>query len=106
MRYKLENVNIPVIRNINSTIRNNTNQNPMVSLSSMASVSSFKFDDETQVKVKMLYDLMVPRVVQLVIQHKEIPYLIKVVPSNLCYTHGLEYYLLEFINISNKIDVK
>lgn len=55
--------------------------------------------------MKWLSFLITPKVVFMENFDKQIPYILKLVPTNLCY-YGLENYILEFEGISGNKDVK
>ena len=106
----IENINKNSDNLVSNEIKSKSNieiqpKNPLMNLFDK-SVNSFNFDEESQLKLKMLYDLIIPRVLLININNTKTPFLVRVVPSNLCYTHGLEYYMLEFVSIQNQTEVK
>ena len=63
-------------------------------------------NEDSQLRMKWLYHLTTPRILKLIKNETQVPYIFKLVPTDFCYTIGLEHYVLEFVNIKNNEDVK
>ena len=54
-----------------------------------------EFIQESEEKLKFLYHLITPKIVMIKFKKVKIPILIKIVPNNICYTVGIEFYDLK-----------
>ncbi len=64
-----------------------------------------KIDEDEDNKLDYLSHLTTPRILLMNQYNKLIPYIFKLVPTEYCFTYGVEHYNLEFVNISNELDV-
>ena len=58
-------------------------------------------ESEQDDKLKFLYHLVTPKIVTIKYKKTKIPVLLKIVPSNICYTAGVEFYDLKMDSIEN-----
>jgi hypothetical protein len=66
---------------------------------------SFNLNENSEEKLKWLTNLITPRVMSMKHGEKSIPCIFKLVPTDFCFTYGLEHYILEFENLSEKKEV-
>lgn len=70
----------------------------------MPSVTKFNLDEDSSDKMKWLFYLISPRVIFMDIQGKKQPFVMKLVPTPLCYM-GLENYILEYESANGNMEV-
>ncbi len=56
-------------------------------------------EPEQDDKMKFLYHLVTPKIVTIKYKKTKTPVLIKIVPSNICYTAGVEFYDLKMDSV-------
>jgi hypothetical protein len=61
--------------------------------------SKESIDPDQDDKMKFLYHLVTPKIVTIKYKKIKTPVLIKIVPSNICYTAGVEYYDLKLDSV-------
>lgn len=66
---------------------------------------TFSLNENSEEKMKWLTNLITPRVMSMKHSDKTIPFIFKLVPTDFCFTYGLEHYILEFENLSDKKEV-
>lgn len=68
-------------------------------------MNSFNFNENSEEKLKWLTNLVTPRVMTMKHLDKTIPFIFKLVPTDLCFIYGLEHYILEFEHLEDKKEV-
>jgi|LauGreDrversion4_2_1035121.scaffolds.fasta_scaffold858883_1 hypothetical protein len=61
--------------------------------------SKESLEPEQDDKMKFLYHLVTPKIVTIKYKKTKTPVLIKIVPSNICYTAGVEFYDLKMDSV-------
>ena len=62
-------------------------------------------NENSEEKLKWLTYLITPRVLKMKHDNSTVPFIFKLVPTNLCYTVGIEHYVLEFEKLNDKKEV-
>jgi hypothetical protein len=57
----------------------------------------YNFEEDTNEKLSLICHLSSPKLMHMNLgtQHK-VPFIFRIVPSKLCYTHGVEHYLFQW----------
>ena len=66
---------------------------------------SFSLNENSEEKLKWLTSMITPRVMIMRNEKGDQPFIFKLVPTDLCFTYGLEHYILEFQHLSDKKEV-
>lgn len=69
-------------------------------------LTTYDLNENSDEKLKWLSNLITPRVMTMRYDKDIVPFIFKLVPTNLCFTHGLEHYVLEFEHFANKKEVE